>query len=229
MSSTNNICKLYALSHLKIRNDEQCPNCRQYALSFHESNQEAYEMAGKDNLDDEELSIEDLRTLKSNDYLWVDEWVRRRNGDRYQVFPIVLDKKYKSLSDEYESISTDLEGNAGGRASGLPEYMLLHIKVDKDEWCPDNMIINVSMHLNQDTAFIASDLDHSFKSEFRGGKGIWIPIRTYDWYSDDEEDKPQGTIGDNTRKEHTDKDHGEFYKLIKIELNKPFYLNDYLD
>ncbi len=65
---------MYAYLHKRVRNDEHCPNCRKYYLTVCETQQHSFKHP--------EL------TLTSNT-VWEDEWVRRRNGDRYSYQPIV--------------------------------------------------------------------------------------------------------------------------------------------
>jgi hypothetical protein len=75
-----------------VRNDDHCPICRRYYVSIHKTLEETYEEIVKCMTD--EFKSEQLEDLKQGKSLWVDEWVRRRNGDSYQILKIIPEKIY---------------------------------------------------------------------------------------------------------------------------------------
>ena len=77
---------MYAYLHQRIRNDEHCPNCRKYYLTVYETQQDCFERCP-------ELTL-------TNNTVWEDEWVRRRNGDCYSYQPIVFGLEYDLNSFE---------------------------------------------------------------------------------------------------------------------------------
>ncbi len=70
------------LFHKRVRNDDHCPICRIFTVSFHST--EAV---------DEDIN-EHKETLLKAKSLWIDEWVRRSNGDKYDVLPLSHEETY---------------------------------------------------------------------------------------------------------------------------------------
>lgn len=114
---------MYAYLHQKIRNDEHCPYCRKYYLTVFESSMDI-----------------PLIYEKGNNSYWVDEWIRRRNGDRYTVQPINNNINY-DLND-FENVECEEIPNMKSK------MMLIHISIDKEKWCPSNIKYNISFHEN---------------------------------------------------------------------------------
>jgi len=116
--------------HKSVRNDDHCPICRTHTLSFHKE-----------------------RT--QSDPLWVDEWVRRRNGDLYQTINIRLETIYDL--QEY-----DVNHNRG--VEGAANFMLLKVRIRVGRWCPDNIKYYVTFYEHKD------DVDKEFVGAL---DGVW--------------------------------------------------------
>lgn len=165
---------MYAYLHQRIRNDEHCPTCRTYYLTVFENKMDCavlYE--------------------KGNNSVWVDEWIRRRNGDRYTIQPINYEKNYDL--NEFDELEYDEIPNISAK------FILLHIIIDKNEDCPDNIKFNVSFYEN--------------KSE----------IMTSCYKIEEEEDKKklletkEFTIIEDSKL--------DYYEIIEIEFGKKIYIN----
>jgi hypothetical protein len=101
----------FALFHVQVRNDDHCPSCRRFYVSFSDTPDQ--------NLDN---------------FTWEDEWVRRRNGDGYISKRIKCRQKYdlndlSLLEKQYNNFRSTL----------LPKYMVIQIHVLRQEWCPENI------------------------------------------------------------------------------------------
>lgn len=156
--------KMFILLHKVVRNDEPCPTCRRYYISCHETKDDAYKLASE-RIDEKK----DLLELKKDGFVWIDEWVRRGNGDVFRVFPTILNHTYV-LS---EPIITD-----PSEPNQICKYMLLKITIDKHEWCPENTIYHISFHDTVQDAFTLSityckSLLH-FEEDLIAHKPIWI-------------------------------------------------------
>jgi hypothetical protein len=118
--------------HLVVRNDSHCPTCRMWYFKVYKSNLQ-----------------------QSGNVIWVDEWVRRRNGDKYQTITIIKDKIYNLSNYSLES------GNDIGAAAVT--HAVVFISVDKSKWCPDNIVFSISFHENIEGAAKVND---SFSGEY---------------------------------------------------------------
>ena len=111
---------MYAYLHQCIRNDEHCPNCRKYYLTVYQIQQHCFKHP---------------KLTLTNNTVWEDEWVRRRNGDCYSYQPIVfgLDYDLNSFKDieceqnKYEDI----------------QFILICKTVDTRLYCPHNIKYSV--------------------------------------------------------------------------------------
>lgn len=108
--------------HLVIRNDNHCPTCRLWYLT----------------------TGTDVTKLQSGIVTWEDEWVRRRNGDKYQTINIIPDIKY-DLSEWKLKTNSEINVNVS--------CLLLQINIDKNEWCPDNIKFYISFHENNEGVY----------------------------------------------------------------------------
>lgn len=127
--------------HKRVRNDDHCPICRVYFVSFHKSWEDAYntgvnKIKSQEGWLSEETVNEALDDLKKDSCCWIDEWVRRSNGDLYQIKSIAPDKV------EYDLMEINCRENKEKEC----KYMTLHIEVDKKEYCPDNIKFSVTFH-----------------------------------------------------------------------------------
>ncbi|AYV82997.1 MAG: hypothetical protein Hyperionvirus3_143 [Hyperionvirus sp.] len=137
----------YVLVHKRVRNDDHCPICRIYYVSIHKTVEDAMKL-----LETESIESDDLTNLKKGYRVWVDEWVRRSNGDRYQIFKATANKIYDDAASLNEAEPDD---EAKDTELG---YMLLQINVKKFEYCPDNISYKISFHNTLDAAWeIASE------------------------------------------------------------------------
>ena len=179
----------YLYLHKEIRNDNGCPTCKKYYVSLHNTHQEAYE-AGLNNI----ITDDDRKKFKNGGKIWIDEWIRRRNGDVYQICKIVFDMEYDlSKWDICSSMSDD--------KNITNCYLLLHISIDKDKWCPDNIIFNIIFYktISEINNSLKNKLNESIIKKIQNMEKIWI---------------------------NEDDDSGEYYQLIKPEYNKNIYLNE---
>ena len=133
--------------HLVIRNDNHCPTCRRWYLNVKR--------------DDEKLQ---------NDLVeWEDEWVRRRNGDKYQKINIIPNFKY-DLSEWSLDSNKHLNVNV--------THFLLIIKINKYKWCPKNIKFYISFYDKKIDAYNAA-------SKFLN-KSELTNIENGHWQKDDE-------------------------------------------
>jgi hypothetical protein len=130
--------------HKRVRNDEHCPTCRMYYLSFHDTVKSAVsDLCGKmDDIVEAENNVEE-RLLKGSS-VWIDEWVRRRNGDWYQVATITSNVNYEVAYGFLSGLTQDNKINTNIR------YMRLQTKINKKEWCPDNIQFFVEFFASKD-------------------------------------------------------------------------------
>jgi len=128
--------------HKSVRNDDHCPICRKYYVTLHKNMTSALE-AAKECLgeEDEYDTAEHLNRLKEGQAVWIDEWVRRSNGDLYQIVKPDLDT-WLDLSQEQEN----------SKEAHDVKYMMLEICIDKTEWCPKNIKFEASFHTTQEQA-----------------------------------------------------------------------------
>jgi|688.fasta_scaffold807515_1 hypothetical protein len=113
---------MYAYLHQRIRNDEHCPNCRKYYLTVYQTQQHCFKHP---------------KLTLTNNTVWEDEWVRRRNGDCYSYQPIVLGLEYDLNSFEY--IECECEQNNYENI----QFILICKTVDTRLYCPDNIKYSV--------------------------------------------------------------------------------------
>jgi hypothetical protein len=116
--------RMYAYLHQRIRNDEHCPTCRTYYLTVFENKMDC-----------------GMLYEKGNNSVWVDEWIRRRNGDRYTIQPINYEKIYDL--NEFDELNCVKIPNMSAK------FILIHTLIDKQEYCPNNIKFNVSFYENE--------------------------------------------------------------------------------
>lgn len=190
--------------HKCVRNDLHCPNCRNYYLSIYNSRCEAVESlryywseCKPDN--DEEDYDKDLQKLDMDGSLWISEWERRGNGDKFNVVSINPMTRYDLGDLDYE--------NSHGDNRDEIKYMLLNIKIDRDECCPDNFKYRTTFYSSLDELNLnyEDDLnyDGELNSKIRNFEPIWIP-------------------SDSSK-------NGNFYQLIEVQHNAAYHLNSYCD
>src|SRR5437762_10716938 len=139
----------YMFFHSVIRNDDHCPICRRYYISLHSTMNDALAFSSV-SLEDES----DICALKTNKPVWVDEWVRRNNVDKYQIIELVKNKIYNLRNYNIDSgESNDSDNNDTRYSLGGFNYMLLHIHINKENWCPDNINFKISFYETAIDAF----------------------------------------------------------------------------
>jgi len=221
---------MFALIHTMIRNDEHCPICRRYYISVHKSKEDALNQL----TDLEEKQSEQLKTYN---HVWIDEWERRRNGDDYEIIKITSDKIYnlhKLSKDVYK------EGK-----EGEVKYLFLHINVNKNKWCPDNLNYKISFHTTKDKAYeygtevmtsVNNDSDNSdnedgddYKSEKKKLGNSEPELRVGQVQSAQSVDSRLAKLISNSPVwiKDDDKGNGNHYQIIQLELDKELYLNGF--
>lgn len=197
----------YMVYHLQIRNDFYCPTCRQPKVFFYNTFEEAYNKACNyiGNMDDF-----DRKMLKEGSSIWIDEWIRRNNGDKYQIIKITTDKKYELLKYENEEFheesdaESDAESNEELYGENIIKYMLLHIKVKTSKWCPNNIKYFVSFHFELETACDIVDIGDK-SSLLKNLEPVWINKNKLD-------------VGLCSK-------GGDYFQIIELESDKKFNLN----
>jgi hypothetical protein len=210
----------YLFFHKMIRNDEHCPLCRRYYVSFHTTLNEVYDNAI---LNIEDINKEDSINLKNGNSIWIDEWVRRRNGDLYKIMKI-QPNIILNLNDNLDNtMDSKIECNN-------TNFMVLQITVNKLVDCPNNIIFKISFHNNIEEAFttilkIIIDIDDD----------------NYNYYYDDDDDNNINNkinLGDDDiaqlknlkpiwkNSDLTNKKKGYHFQIIDINKSKSVFLNE---
>ena len=199
----------YLFFHKMIRNDEHCPNCKRYYISFYDTLEDAYIRAKDEIVEDTDV---DLILLKEGYSVWVDEWVRRRNGDKYQIVKI----KPNEIYDLCEDLSNGFDINHSEM-----KFMVLRIDVNKSYACPNNIEFHISFYESIDKAY-----DEIIEM---------INILNYD--GDEETEKNQlnddeklqlkdlKSIWKNNPDYYAEKGNGHHYQIINMKIEKNIYLN----
>ncbi len=197
--------QLYALIHKIVRNDEHCPVCRRYYITVYDNLDDLYKY-----LDQIHLEQKDLDILKATSRVWVDEWVRRRNGDLYVVTPVILDEEFIPRNPPNPIIKTQIY---------QCNYMLLNIMVDQEEYCPDNIVFRISFHnelskvsrltSNED---VDSESDSSSEEELESAESSDLLALNPVW-------KNLNTSGSK----------GRHRQIIPVIIGEKIYLNGYCD
>ncbi len=127
----------YIFMQKQIRNDNHCPTCRLEFITVYASR---------------EKCEQDQDVVAFGCTEWVDEWVRRRNGDLYHFFKLVPEVVYDLREYDLGGDGTKTDTKYLD-TTNKEQYMLLQITVRKDKWCPDNITFKVSFHTTFVTAF----------------------------------------------------------------------------
>lgn len=175
----------YLFVHKRVRNDDHCPSCKRYFVTIYNDAKEIYEMC--------DLYGDKLDELMESSTVWIDEWVRRGNGDRHTIVPIYTGREYDIA----------LAHNIRPKPSAPDEnvkYMLLHITVDHKKWCPDNITFHATFYKTMDD-LKEDQVDHLNIEKFNE-QTLWIPkserdIKNGDFYQIIEI-KPTETIDINS-------------------------------
>jgi hypothetical protein len=236
----------YAFFHLRVRNDNKCPICRKHYISLHKTADEAHKEASN------YLDALEIENLKRGCPIWVDEWERRRNGDKYQVCEAIPEIVYnlanhdvnhydsheenyyyedyfdfdddlsgepKLISDykyEDEGSNDQVSGDNQNSNGGAIQYMLLHVRINRFEWCPDNINYWVSFYTSLDAACEGAPkiLDSNDRENLKKMEPVWKAVKSgYNSESDSDPDP--------------DKAKGNHYQIIKLEYGKRLCLNEY--
>lgn len=160
--------------HLVVRNDNHCPNCRCWYITLDQ----------------------DLDKLQSAEVTWEDEWVRKRNGDKFQTVNIIPNHEY-DLSEWKLASNKNIDVNV--------KYLSLRISVDKNQCCPNNVQFYVTFCENIDDAYLNMGIYLSEEELLNVSDGYWKP----DDDDDDDDDKK-----------------GEFYIIQPLEEGVGLCLND---
>ncbi|AYV77483.1 MAG: hypothetical protein Dasosvirus4_4 [Dasosvirus sp.] len=225
---------MYLYLHQIVRNDEHCPVCRRHVISLYKTLDEACNEAMKD-INDRilkgygEKDNNYLYQLEKGWVIWIDEWERRRNGDKYQVFKLSPYTIYNL--NEYDSNESKQKNDKWAWL----KYLFLQIKINKSQYCPDNIIFSASFHatlisakrgaleflrkleINDDELFgddlkqrkdeVEKDIKEHIGPDLFAEKPIWI---NNDYFDPEE-------------------DNGNYYQIIKIKYNKKYYLNSFCE
>ena len=190
----------FVLLHFRIRNDYSCPDCRTYFLSFHSTRKDALEYAKTINLEDEEL-----QELTATGSLWVDEWVRRRNGDSYCIYKLKCEDVWDMLEQNQIPKSTNTEMIDSD--TDIPiKYMSAQLTIDNDSYCPYNIHWEIGFHASIHTAreYLLKKNDEEYKEEVEDNN-----VR-------DKLDKLEAVY---------DEPKGTFRQIVDLELSKVLKLN----
>lgn len=166
--------KTYMSFHSRIRNDEH-PDCRKYHISFHSSLKEAVNRTMNENDDSD---IDDDNYIKKRKYplkkshrerlengldVWINEWIRRCNGDRYKVFTLSEDETYDvtesspfyyiNSDDDDDSDDSDNDSNECNDMGINLQYMLFHVYVDDSMQCPSDIKYEISFYKTLSKAY----------------------------------------------------------------------------
>jgi hypothetical protein len=191
-----------------VRNDHHCPECRKYFISIHKTKEEACNAALKEmsllEQDDEGKKTEEKykTILEKGEVIWIDEWVRRSNGDIFQVFKIIPTMEYKTKGD---NINVKCKLNNDGEI----KYLVLNIYVDKNKDCPNDILFYISFHCD-----IKSACDYGLEiinenkdnNESNGEKLMLLKPLCFG-----------------------DKDLYNYIRIVELEYNKEYKLNDFCD
>jgi len=164
----------FLLIHARIRNDDHCPICRRYYVSFHATWDAAYHSALKQMKLEYQENEKDMEALRKNSYVWIDEWVRRSNGDSYRILSI--DQKLSHDAQPFVS-----------NVSEAPGFFGLCIRIRPEDECPNN--IQFRMHLAPSvsscvTEMVKYDRDDMVETvlgpgeikELEGQRAVWIKL-----------------------------------------------------
>ncbi len=135
---------MYLLAHKCVRNDEHCPNCRKYYISIHDTFDDI-----KNYVKYKIKSSKNRKKLYINKELWIDEWIRRANGDLYTIVKISPNKIY-NLHDPTDSINN---GNDIYDYNLHFTHIFLHVNINNNNECPRNINYKISFHTSYDMAF----------------------------------------------------------------------------
>lgn len=82
--------KKYALLHIRVRNDYRAEDTRVLKVYYGDSKEELYDRIVKDVINKSDIENEDVEKQALYNYkeIWIDEWVRRRNGDLFRLYKI---------------------------------------------------------------------------------------------------------------------------------------------
>lgn len=159
----------YVLLHLRIRNDDGCPNCRRYFVSFHRSCEEAMIQLEQNErwADDRQKEACEFHPHR----WWIDEWKRRRNGDQFQINRI-NDRTMYNLSEmtghrggcqdagqgNYDICFEDADAKDDGHS---PKFLGVCVAFDPTTYCPNNIIFRTVMGLHRN--IVADQLYNMFR------------------------------------------------------------------
>jgi hypothetical protein len=195
----------YVFFHTVVRNDDHCPVCRRHYVTFYSDFDEAVKCASQEM--EEKAKPKRIERLKKGHAVWIDEWVRRSNGDRYRISNLRPEMTHQ-FGGEYDQ---DVEN---GELKNNVSFMALHICIRRSEWCPENITFSVSFHTTIEKACdmgkssLYSDEEDEDKSiidsveKIRNLQPVWKPC------------------GD-------DEGSGNHFQIIPIECNKKMYLNEH--
>lgn len=123
--------KKYALLHIRIRNDDGPEDARKLYIYYsdHIENFIEYIYPDKDDIDHDLID-----SLLEYNEIWIDEWVRRRNGDSYRLYEIT-DIENETPKMMLRRIQNEIRG-ADENHFDLSEYDIYHFD-DMDAKLPN--------------------------------------------------------------------------------------------
>lgn len=143
----NNPPRKYALLHIRIRNDAACENARTIYV-YYGNNKKCFIEYLKNN-SDEEIDNSNIQDFLQYIGIWIDEWVRRRNGDYFRLYQIDyineetpkvmlkrIKKKIRGNDEEHFKLSENKIYNFDDMTTQLPnEFVIHHFTTSKNLMC----------------------------------------------------------------------------------------------
>jgi hypothetical protein len=155
------------------------------------------------------LDNEDAETLLRHKYLWVDEWVRRQNGDQYIIVALHTGCVY-----DLSNVAAWVEEKEGA-TEGLATHMLLTVTIDRSQSCPENVTRTITFADSKEELLDAS---------------VYIP--GYYWTDEPVKlslEECAALRNDNTLYVERSKEVTQFYQLFTVEDGNWLDLNNFLD
>lgn len=206
MNSLETCPRIYLSLHLQVRNDDYEPLNRIFYISLHNTMQKAIDQCKR-------CDSTDIPELSSGSVVWKDEWVRRQNGDKYQIFEL---EKMRIYDLYHYDINDDIYKNYGHcdqitkKTNSNVMYMLLQTKVRPGYLSKDKINFEISFYQTFNATFQTGleYLDNELKNDFKNMFPVWQKERysSYEEYSDW---------------------NGDHFQIIKVEFDQRICLNDY--
>jgi hypothetical protein len=186
-----------------------------YDITVCEDVEDTYKLASV-YLHDDKSSYSDLKHFMSDHDIWVDEWVRRSNGDRYITFVPHFNIFYKlSVLHQREDIKE-------AKNSEKIQYIFLRIKVDNSKRCPENIEFWLSFHSTLVNAIVFAKNQTKWDTDFTEETPVFDRKDRKKLYSLE----PVWIEAENKR-DPSSHIVGDFYQIIPISLHVKIDLHRY--